>query len=216
MTPDGILIFVKPFTYKFGQDAWPEGLTLLHAYVLPDLPRNPGLAALVSACREATRGEPLAHVPDEWLHITLCQIAVPSDQVSAADRAALAAEIGKRVAGFPPFTITAGNPFCVATGVLIDVTAGAIRLDLMRAEVAAAVQTALGAATPLTGVDLPLHLTASYAYGEADDDRVRARLDGLAVREAPLPVEAVALVDVSVNQATKGITWTPVARFPLG
>jgi hypothetical protein len=106
----GHLIAVKPFTYRFGQDPWPEELTLLHAYVLPDLARNPGLAALVGACREATRGEPLAHVPDEWLHVTLCQIAVPAHQVSDAGRADLAAEIGRRVAGTGPFTVTAGNP----------------------------------------------------------------------------------------------------------
>jgi hypothetical protein len=207
---------VQPFTYKFGQHPWPEGLSLLHAYVLPDLPRNPGLAALIGACREATRGEPLAHVSDDWLHVTLCQIAVPADQVSEADRADLAAEIGRRMAGIAPFTVTVGNPFCVPTGILIDVTEGAGKLERVRSRAAAAVSAALGPGTPLTGVRPPLHLTESYAFGDADDDRLQARLDAVCPREAPLPVAAVALVDVSVDQATKGITWKRAARIPLG
>lgn len=205
-----------PFTYKCGRDPWPRDLTLLHAYVLPDLRRNAALAALIGACRVAVRGEPLAHVPDEWLHVTLCQIAVPAWQIAETDRTELAAAIGERVAGVTAFTVTAGNPLCVPTGILIDIADAAGLLEGLRDLVTAAIAAVLGPDTPLSGDTSPLHLTESYAYGEADDERVRARLGSVSSREAPLPVDAVELVDVSVNQATKAITWKQVARIPLG
>jgi len=211
----GTLVVVTPFTYKFGQDPWPEDLTLLHAYVLPHVPRAPGLAALVGACRDATRGEPLAHIPDEWLHITLCQIAVPARQVGEAARAALVAALGERLAAVPSFTVTVGTPLGVPSGVLLGIADGLGRLEQVRGLVTSAVAGALGPGTPLASHTWPVHLTESYAYGAADDERVQAALEGVSPREAPLSVGAVDLVDVSVNQATKGISWKPVARIPL-
>ena len=86
---------MRAFTFQHGGAPWPAGLTLMHVYVTVDLARSRELAALVQACRAATRGEPLAHVPDQWLHVTLGQIAVPARQLSAGQRVALAAEIGR-------------------------------------------------------------------------------------------------------------------------
>jgi hypothetical protein len=62
---------------------------LLHVYVAADLARKPELAALIKGCRAATTGLPLAHVGDEWLHITL---HIPADQVTGPERDGLAGE----------------------------------------------------------------------------------------------------------------------------
>jgi hypothetical protein len=205
---------MRPFTFSRAGQPWPPGLTLLHVYVVADLARDRELAALVAGCRGATRGEPLAHVGDAWLHITLCQIAVPAHEVGGDQRAALATRIGQQLAGVAPFAITVGGPFCVPTGVLLGIADGRERLAEVRRLVSAAARTVLGPAA-INGDEGTLHMTESYAYGQATDDRIQARIDAVRPRRAAMRVDAVHLVDVAADQQAKAITWAPVAAVAL-
>jgi hypothetical protein len=191
---------------------WPAGLTLLHVYVTANLARFSGGAAMVASCRDMTRGEPLAHVGDPWLHITLCQVVTPASSVDEGQRAALAASIGRTLLDVDPFTVTVGPPFPVPTGVLLRVATGP--LDLVRQKVSDAVAGALGAGA-VGGNTSSLHMTESYAYGDADDARIASKVAAVRPHRASLLVEGVDLVDVSADQAAKTITWTPVSRIPF-
>jgi hypothetical protein len=202
------------FTFRHGTAPWPAGLTLLHVYALADVARSQEVAALVRGCQAATRGEPLAHVADEWLHITLCQIAMPARTVDARQRVALAAEIGQALRGTGPCLVTVGPPVRVATGVILGVGDDGALADV-RDLVSAGADAVLGAGMAVGNAG-PLHLTESYAYADADDARIDSRLLAVRPRRASLLVDAVDLVDVAADQDAKTITWSPVARIPLG
>jgi hypothetical protein len=204
---------VRAFTFQHGGVPWPAGLTLLHAYVTADLARSRELAAMIASCRAATHGEPLAHVGDPWLHITLCQVAIPASWVDGAARSELAACIGGRLAGVKPFAITVGPPFPVQAGVLLGVADGP--LEQVRRAVSDAVADVLGAGA-VGGNAGPLHMTESYAKGVADDTSIESELAVVRPRRAAFRVEAVELVEVSADQQAKTITWVPVASVPLG
>jgi hypothetical protein len=191
---------------------WPAGLTLLHVYVTANLVRAFELAAMIASCREATRGEPLTHVGDPWLHITLCQVTIPASSVDEGQRAALAASVGEKLIDVGPFTITVGPPFPVPTGVLLGVANG--RLELVRHAVSDAVAGVLGT-DAVGGNSGPLHMSESYAYADADDARIESELAAVHPRRASLLIEGVDLVDVSADQAAKTITWTRSRGFPF-
>ena len=182
-------------------------------YVVADLARNPGLAALVEGCRSATDGFPLAHVGDDWFHLTLYQLGVPAAQVTGPERDALAAALRARLRDVPPFTISIGSALSYRSGVIFDAGPDS-PLNELRASVAAAVGDARGpeASRYDTGV---LHLTESYATGEADSDQVQRQLRRVRPSHAPLLVDAVELVDVAAGLETKTITWVRLARIPL-
>lgn len=108
---------MKPFTFLHEREPWPDGLTLLHVYVVADLARNPELAALIAGCRAATADWPLAHVGDEWLHITMYQLGTPADQVTEPEREAIAAALRSRLRNVPPFAITVGSALSYASEV---------------------------------------------------------------------------------------------------
>lgn len=205
---------MRPFTFSCAGRAWPPGLRLLHVYVVADLARDRELAALIAGCRAATSEEPLAHGGDAWLHITLCQITVPAHEVGRDQRAALAARIGQRLSGVAPFAIAVGDPFCVPTGVLLGIAGGMERLAEVRRLVSAAAGAVVGPAA-ISGNLATLHMTESYAYREADDERVQARVDSVRPRRAAMRVDAVALVEVTTDQQAKTVRWTPVAAIAL-
>jgi hypothetical protein len=205
---------MRPFTFSHARQAWPPGLRLLHAYVVADLARDRELAALIAGCRAATSEEPLAHVGDAWLHITLCQVTVPAHAVGGDQRAALATRIGERLSGVAPFAIAVGDPICVPTGVLLGIADGMERLGEVRRLVCAAAGAVLGPAA-IGGNLGTLHMTESYARGEADDERVQARVDAVRPRRAAMRVDAVHLVEVTTDQQAKTVRWTPVAAIAL-
>jgi len=205
---------LKPFTFMHEQEPWPEGLTLLHVYVVADLARNPELATLIQGCRAATAGWPLAHVGDDWFHLTLYQLGIPADQVTGPEREAIADALRSRLKDVPPFTITVGSALSYESGVVFDVGPDAPLNDL-RERVAAAMRDARGpeASRYETGV---LHLTESYATAEANSDQAQRKLRRVRPSHAPLLIDAVELVDVAAGLEAKTITWKQVAQVPLG
>lgn len=70
-------------------------------YVVADLARNPELAALIEGCGSATDGFPLAHVGDDWFHLTLHQLGIPAAQVTGPERDALADALRARLRDVP-------------------------------------------------------------------------------------------------------------------
>jgi len=204
---------VHAFTFKQGSVRCPDGLSLLHVYALGDVARSPGLAALMASCRQATATEPLAHIGDPWLHVTLCQVRMPARAIGPRERAALAAAIGRAVADVAPFTITVTEPARVPTGVICAIADGP--LGQVRRLASEAARSVLGD-TAVGGDSGLLHMSESYAYGDADDGRVEEELRAVRPRQATVPVDAVHLVDVLGDQVTKAITWAEVARIPLG
>ncbi len=161
------------FTFKRGAEPWPDGLTLLHVYVLGDVARSPELAELMASCRRATAGEPLAHVGGDWVHVTLCQVTVPAATIGDEQRTALVAAIGRALATVAPFTITVTEPTRVPTGVVCGIADGP--LEQVRRLVSEAARSVLGRAA-VGGDSGSLHLSQSYAHADADDARVDGEL----------------------------------------
>ncbi|MGH3164607.1 MAG: hypothetical protein ACRDN0_01790, partial [Trebonia sp.] len=69
---------------------------------------------LIEGCRAATAGWPLAHVGDEWFHLTLYQLGIPADQVTEPEREAISAALRDRLRDVPPFTVIVGSALSYA------------------------------------------------------------------------------------------------------
>jgi 2'-5' RNA ligase len=206
---------MKPFVFQHAKDVWPAGETLLHVYLTPhDQDRE--LAALVARGRAVLREFPITCVEDRWLHITVDQI---TDRVGAeiapAERDALVAELGKRLADVEPFDIMIGSLESYATGVIADVHPDEPLNDL-HTTVRAAIQTVRGPNATGYPTKVP-HLTLGYAAEECDSDQVQRKLrNEVRPGHAPMRVDAVHLVDVTADAQAKTITWDHVATIPLG
>ncbi|MFD4987418.1 2'-5' RNA ligase family protein [Streptomyces sp. NPDC058374] len=206
---------MKPFVFQHAQDVWPAGETLLHVYLTPhDQDRE--LTALFARGRVALREFPITCVEDRWLHITVDQI---TDRVGAeitpAERDALVAELGQRLADVEPFDIMIGSLESYASGVIADVHPDEPLNDL-HTTVRAAIQTVRGPNATGYPTKVP-HLTLGYAAEECDSDQVQRKLrNEVRPGHAPMRVDAVHLVDVTADAQAKTITWDHVATIPLG
>ncbi|MFI7104121.1 2'-5' RNA ligase family protein [Streptomyces sp. NPDC050161] len=207
-----------PFAFEHGQGPWTEGLTLLHAYAIADLNRNPELAELVAGVRAATAGDPLSHVGDDWFHITLYQLSEkPAEQITPSERKAIINELERHLQNVEPFSITVGSILPYPTGLIFDLSPDE-PLNALRTTVTRAFTAARGgkATTYKTGV---LHLTESYATAKVTLEHCHAihrRVRRVRPSHAPLRVDAVELVDVTAGLTEKTITWDSLARIPLG
>lgn len=209
---------MKPFLFQQGQRHWPGSSTLLHVYVVVNLDSNREFAELVRGVRDATGEYPLAHVENDWFHITLYQLSErPAAEITKAERRDLTAELTRRLETVEPFTITVGSPLTYETGIIFDLAPDA-PLNTLRQQVTDAVEKALGrsASSYESGV---LHLTESYAKREVALDHVhdiQRRVRRVRPSHAPVRVDSVELVDVTANSQEKTITWKRVASIPLG
>ncbi|MFI6688015.1 2'-5' RNA ligase family protein [Streptomyces sp. NPDC050485] len=210
---------MKPFTFQQGKDVWEEGRapSLAHAYVPVDLGRNPELADLVHSVRAATKDDPLTHVGNEWLHITLYQLSSkPAAEVTVAERQALTTELTRQMQDIAPFTITVGSTLAYGTGLIFDLGPDE-PLNELRTAATRAFEVVFGteATEYETGI---LHLTESYATAEVDLDhyhQIHRRVRRVRPSHAPLRIDTVALVDVVANDAEKTITWETLTTIPL-
>ncbi|MCY0929451.1 hypothetical protein OTB20_25275 [Streptomyces sp. H27-H1] len=60
------------------------------------------------------------------------------------------------------------------------------------------------------------HLTISYVTGEASSDDAQRLLRRVRPSHAPLRIDAVHLVDVTVDSKAKAVTWEHLDAIPLG
>ncbi|TMR07822.1 2'-5' RNA ligase family protein, partial [Nonomuraea turkmeniaca] len=209
---------MKPFIFQHGTTPWPAELTLLHVYAIVDLESNPELGQLIKEVRAATQGAPLAHIGNDWFHITLYQHAAkPADQVTAAERHTLHAHLQQHLSHIAPFTVTVGPALTYPSGLLLDLHPDE-PLNALRRAVEDSAAVALDAAdnTYDTGV---LHLTESYATAEVSLPQlhqIQRELRRVRPSHAPLHINRVDVVDVTANTQATTITWTSLATILLG
>ncbi|WP_439681563.1 2'-5' RNA ligase family protein [Embleya sp. MST-111070] len=212
---------MKPFSFRQGQDLWEAGNTpsLLHAYITVDLGSHPELAELISGVRAATKDDPLAHVGDQWFHITLYQMSSkPTSAVPAEERQALVAELTKQMRSTMPFTVTVGSPLPYGSGLIFDLGPDEPH-NALRAATTRAFEAIWG--VDATSYDTAvLHLTESYATAEVTLEhfhQIHRRVRRVRPSHAPLHIDSIELVDVSASASEKTITWESVAPpIPLG
>lgn len=177
-----------------------------------------GMGTYIRGVRNATQGDPLTHVGDEWFHITLYQLSQkPASEIPEDERQALVAALTEQMKAIAPFTITVGSPLPYASGLIFDLGPDE-PLNELRAAATSAFEIVRGpeATTYDTGV---LHLTESYASAEVSLDhfhQIHRRVRRVRPSHAPLHIECITLVDVVANDTEKTITWQALAEIPLG
>jgi 2'-5' RNA ligase len=205
---------VKPQVFEFGSAPWPDGLTVLQVYAPVMLRANSELAGLVIRWRAALHGAPLALVSDDQLHITLDVVADrPAGEVSAQERATLAAALQDRLTGWPCYHGSAGSALAYSSGAVVDISPAEPLVRLGR-EVRTVLQDVRGPASATWRQAKP-HISLGYARELADSDPWQRALRQVDPNHAPLYLDEVHLVEVQANSATKELTWGSVAIIPL-
>lgn len=197
---------MKEFVFQRGTEVWPQGETLWHVYALPDLQRDTALESLVLGCRSALDGFPLTMVELPWLHITVAQISDALGSTTSGDELrALKTELQAALRSIDPFTIMVGSCLSYVSGSIFDLSPDD-DLNLLRDTVAEVIGRIRGPAA-LAFAPGVLHLTHSYASGDADSDVVQRRLRRVRPSHAPMTIRSVWLLEVASDPDAKTITW---------
>ncbi|MFG3043152.1 hypothetical protein ACGFYZ_40270 [Streptomyces sp. NPDC048330] len=210
---------MKPFEFKAGDQPWQTG-TLLHWYAEVDWsdPTHQALKDLVTTSNQALldAGFPITPVELQWLHITVDQISIPADQISAESRRRLVEEVSDQLVGIEPFTVTVGSLLSYHSGIIADLSPDE-ELAALHAAARSGTRAALGdeACRYTWGLQ---HLTTAYAHAEADSDAAQRILRRVRPSHAPVHVGAVHLVDVTARtrDQSKTVTWDRLATISLG
>jgi len=168
-----------------------------------------------AAARRRLAGLPgLDLVPDEWLHLTMQEVAF-SDEVPGAERTAIIAAARDGLAPLAPVTVTIGPPVPAGEGILCRVTpAGA--LEPARDAVRAAISRVRGpdrVPDPAEWARWSPHVSLAYANADGPAEPFAEALDGL-TDEATVTVEAVDLIRFGRDRQM--YEWETIARLPLG
>jgi len=205
---------VKPFVFKHGANRWPDGVTILYVFAVPDLSRDTSLAALVHGGQAAVKEFPITPVPDKWLHVTIDQVTgAVGGGITRAERDDLAAALREDLAQVEPLTIMAGSMLSYASGVICDLSPDEDLTDLHRR-----VRSVIGAVRGPEAAQYDWgaqHMALGYAYGDGDSDQVQRLLRRVRPSHAPLHIDEVHLVDVAADHQGRQITWEHLARIPL-
>ncbi|MFE4869519.1 2'-5' RNA ligase family protein [Streptomyces sp. NPDC056682] len=171
-------------------------LSALHVYAVPDLALDTDLGTLVEACRRVMEPFPILSLHDGLLHITLEVVAdVPSEAVSAAERADLIAALETSLADTPPFTVLAGSPVASKAGAFLDCWPDD-GLTSLHQKVRSAVQAVRGPGAVVYSGGRP-HCGLGYSYAAADSDPLQSALRAISPSHAEFTVNQVVLVDVT-------------------
>ncbi|MFC0430017.1 hypothetical protein [Kutzneria buriramensis] len=206
---------MRPF--PTGDSVWPAGETRLHAYLIPDLERDPDLGDLVNATRAVLADYPIVPVRDAWLHATVQPVTGRSARtIDGEHRARLITALRHRLADLPPLSLLAGPPLITSAGVVLDLIPDN-EFDAIVARVRGAITAVLGE----DAVDYdarPGHLAIGYAAATPSVDELADlahRLRRIRPNRATLTVEQIHLVDVEQDARRHQWRWTEVAAFPL-
>ncbi|MFK4296155.1 2'-5' RNA ligase [Arthrobacter sp. GAS37] len=191
---------------------WPSMRNRLHVYALP----APDLrSALVERQRVLKTFDYCSIQPADYLHATVQQFAVTSDEVSPEEMDAFKAQLKSLAAETKPFSVELGEPEAddYSLGVRGTITSSWAKLT-------AAVRDA-GADTINKGQPLPYapftpHLTLGYAVAEGSTELIQQASDQLrAPALPPLTINEVHLIAVhqDVNRGT--FAWDTTSRFPF-
>lgn len=213
---------MKRFTPQFQGVAWPDGLKVLHVYLLPDLTVDRELAQLTAACHEAMAPYPITLLTGGLLHSTVEMVADTSgDRISATERQDLVEALHKHVGDLVPFQVTAGSPIANKAGALLDLSPDEPLVDL-KGHVQAAFVEARGHEV-IQHDGGRHHMSLGYAYDTADGDLLQSALRRIAPSHVPFHVGQVHLLEVAFHERPREggltaweISWDPVAVIPLG
>lgn len=198
---------MKEFIFKQGTGLWPQGETIWHVYVLPDLAQDTALHELVCGCQAALADWPMTMVEPELLHITMAQISdAQGASTSREEIDELIAALRESLATVDPFTVTVGSCLSYESGAIFDLHPDG-QLNQLRDTIAATIAQVRGPASIEydTGV---LHLTLAYANADADSDAAQRRLRRVRPSHAPMTIGSVWVLEVAADPDAKTITWT--------
>ncbi|MEV0385011.1 2'-5' RNA ligase family protein [Nonomuraea sp. NPDC050643] len=208
---------------RFIQDnvVWPEGITKMHVYLVPDLELNKELAALVQDCRAVIGRFPgIGIVPDAWLKATLQLVTgVTGPELGAEEREALGAALAGTLAEIEPFTLSVGPALAGATGVALDLDQDLPGQALHECyeRVRAAIVSVLGDGSVEYSA-LPPHLTLGYGLDSFDSGPVQEALRRrVRPGRATWLLDEVWLVEVTQDVSENQYRWLrPARRIHLG
>ncbi|NUW30531.1 hypothetical protein HTZ77_03705 [Nonomuraea sp. SMC257] len=204
-----------------GSTVWPEGITKMHLYLVPDLEVNKELASLVRDCRAVIDRYPgIQIVPDPWLKATLQLITgVTGAQVNASTREALSDALAAALAELEPFTLSVGPALAGATGVALDLDQDlpGQRLYECYERVRAAIVSVLGDGAVEYSA-LPPHLTLGYGLESFDSGVVQEALRRqVRPGRAAWLLDEIWLVEVTQDVVHNQYRWlAPAHRIRLG
>lgn len=211
---------MRPFVPHFQGTPWPDGLSVLHVYLLPDLATNPELAQLVTACRQAMRPYPILMQNDQQLHITLEMVAdTSSAAIGPAERENLTEALRKHLASVPPLRVMAGSPIANKAGAVLDLSPDEPLMDLTD-RVREAITETRGPEAIQHPNGRP-HMSLGYSWDVSDSDPLQSALRSISPSHAPVTVTDVHLLDVRwslhPHEGTRAwdISWDHLASVPL-
>ncbi len=184
----------------------------LHIYALPD----PDLrTALEERQRVLGAFDYCSIQPADYLHATVQQFAVTSDEVSPEEMDAFKARLKSLAAETKPFSVELGEPEVddYSLGVKGTITSSWAKLT---AAVRDAAADTINKGQPLPNAPFNPHLTLGYAVAEGSTERIQQASDQLrASALPPLTINEVHFIAVhqDVNRGT--FTWDTTYRFPF-
>jgi hypothetical protein len=173
---------------------------------------QPAVRDLAARGRARLRDVPgLDLVPDPWLHLTTQGVAF-SDEVSAADLAAITAAARPRLAAVPPADVTVGPARVLDEGIACDARpAGA--LSPVRDAVRAAIGDVWGQARVPGEADWWPHVSLAYASADGPAAPAEAALAGFTAAAA-ITVAEIQLILLGRDEHV--YQWETQAAIRLG
>ncbi|HTJ72690.1 MAG TPA: 2'-5' RNA ligase family protein [Actinospica sp.] len=217
---------MKPFPPP--EKVWPidtatgERIRKWHVYMCPDLDRDTDLAALVATAQQvALSTAPGCVIPVEraWLHATVVKIDPPGVVLSKPDINKFALSLTDKLAGFPPFTVSARAALATKGGVRLSLTGDrpGEPWHLLTEEVGEVVDQHFGRDAHSQEMEAP-HISAGYGAMEIDSGIVGSALHRARISQAPVTVDRVHILEVRQQPAEHRYTWNTASAIaiPLG
>ncbi len=184
----------------------------LHIYALP----APDLrSALEERQRVLEAFDYCSIQPANYLHATVQQFAVTSDDVSPEDMDAFMATLKSLAADTKPFSIELGEPEADDYSLGVKGTSTSSWAKLTAAVRDAAADT-INKGQPLPGAPFNPHLTLGYALAEGSTALIQQASDQLrAPALPPLTINEMHLIAVHQDAKRGTFTWDTTSRFPF-
>ncbi|WP_437772785.1 2'-5' RNA ligase family protein [Arthrobacter sp. KNU40] len=191
---------------------WPSMRNRLHIYALP----APDLRSALEERQRVLEAFDYCSVqPANYLHATVQQFAVTSDEVSPEDMDAFMARLKSLAADTKPFSIGLGEPEADDYSLGVKGTSTSAWAKLTAAVRDAAADT-INKGQPLPGAPFNPHLTLGYALAEGSTALIQQASDQLrATALPPLAINEMHLIAVHQDAKRGTFTWDTTSRFPF-
>lgn len=189
---------------------WPSMRNRLHIYALP----APDLRSALKERQSVLKAFDYCSIqPADYLHATVQQFAVASDEVSPEEVDAFMARLKSLAADTKPFSVELGEPEAddYSLGVRGTNTSSWAKLT---AAVRAAAADTKNKSQPLPNAPFSPHLTLGYAVAEGSTEFIQRASDQLrAPALPPLTINEVHFIAVHQNVNRGTFTWDATSRF---